>query len=348
MNVALICPYDIGESGGVQDQVIRLRRWLIDAGHEATIVAPGTEGPEGVVLVGRSTVVRANRSAAPISFDPRVAGRVKHAVEGCDVLHIHEPFMPAVSLAATRIRTIPSVGTFHADASVLVRSTLRVGTPFVRIVASRLDVMTAVSDVARSAVALLPAVRIIPNGIDVATYEPIAPKTGDRVVFVGRDDPRKGLDVLLAAWDEVAVRCPNARLDVVGAIRDDVPAGVTFHGRVDEPTKRALLARAGVAVAPNLGGESFGIVVLEMMAAGCAVVASGIPAFAKVLGDAGELVGPGDVDGLADRIVALLGDETRRHDLGRAAEARAMDFDGAAVAGAYLIAYDDAIRSHGG
>lgn len=345
MKVALICPYDLDRPGGVQDQVMRIARWLDARGHEATIVGPGETGPPGAVLVGGSIVVRANRSAAPIAVDPRVGRRVKAAVAGCDVIHIHEPFMPVVSLAATRIRSIPSVGTFHADAAPWTRTALRLGGPLARLVAGRVDVLTAVSDVARSSISAIDNVRVIPNAIDVDAYGGI-PKVPGSVVFVGRDDPRKGLDVLIEAWPLVIDQVPGATLDVVGAERAEALHGVTFHGRVDEDTKRRLLGRATVATAPNLGGESFGIVVVEAMASGCAVVASAIPAFAAVLGDAGELVKPGDSVGLAHRIVDLLADPDRSHRLSAAARERSARYDGGAVVGRYLEVYAEAIALH--
>jgi phosphatidylinositol alpha-mannosyltransferase len=350
VRVALVCPYDLGVPGGVQDQVVRLREWVGAMGHEAWIVAPGTEDsaqaiPDGTVLVGSSTVVRANRSAAPIALDPRVAGRVRSAVADADVVHIHEPFMPVVSLTATRIADLPTVGTFHADASPLVRRALRVGGGFARAVAGRLDVVTAVSEVARSSVPSIARVRIIPNGIDIAAYAP-SEKDPTSVVFVGRDDPRKGLDVLLGAWEAVAAAAPGAHLTVVGAWRDAGPERVEFMGRVDEATKRAVLGRAGIAVAPNLGGESFGIVVAEGMASGCAVVASAIPAFTTVLGDAGEFVRPGDPQGLAQRLIALLARPDRQATLGAEAMVEVSRFGADTVTVAYLDAYRDAIVAH--
>lgn len=345
MRVGLICPYDLDLPGGVQDQVIRIAGWLEALGHRTTIVGPGKEGPPGAVLVGGSIVVKANRSAAPIAVDPRVAGRVRAAVEGCDVIHIHEPFMPAVSLAATRIRAIPSVGTFHADASPWARTALRVGGPLARVVAGRLDALTAVSDVARSAISAIDNVRVVPNAIDVGAYGG-TPKNPGSVVFVGRDDPRKGLDVLLDAWPSVLEQVPGATLDVVGAERTDAIQGVTFHGRVDERAKRELLGGASVATAPNLGGESFGIVVLEAMASGCAVVASAIPAFAAVLGDAGELVKPGDSTGLSQKIVDLLMDPARAAALSAAARERSLRYDGEAIVERYLEIYAEAIALH--
>ncbi len=359
MRVALVCPYDLGIPGGVQDQVIRLREWLSTAGHEAWIVAPGTsehedaagEGvagpslPPGTVVVGSSTVVRANRSAAPIALDPRVARRVRSAVRGADVVHIHEPFMPIVSLTATRIADLPTVGTFHADPSPVVRHALRIGGPLARSLAGRLDVVTAVSEVARSSVPSIGRVRIIPNGIDVAAYAP-SEKDPMSVAFVGRDDPRKGLDVLLEAWEAVAAAVPEAHLTVVGARRPTGPPRVEFLGRVDEVTKRDVLGSAGVAVAPNLGGESFGIVVAEAMASGCAVVASAIPAFTRVLGDAGEFVRPGDAEGLAQRILFVLGDPDRQRSLGVEAMGEVRRFDAGVVTSDYVGAYESAIALH--
>lgn len=345
MKVALVCPYDLGKPGGVQDQVAMLGRWLADHGHDPVVVGPGTEGPETSVLVGGTVTIPANRSAAPVSLDPRVANRVTKAVEGADVVHVHEPFMPAVSLAATLTTGAPMVGTFHADAPSWARSLLAAGRVATRSLANRFDVITAVSEVARSSVGVLPKVRIIPNGVDIARFAP-SEKEPASVVFVGRDDRRKGLSVLLRAWPVVRDRHPNARLRVVGASRDTEIEGVEFLGRVDEETKVSVLASSEIAVAPNTGGESFGIVVVEAMASGCAVVASALPAFISVLGGTGELVAVGDADGLAERIVALLDDDHRRSSKARAARDRVHIYDMDTVGRSYLDAYTDAIAVH--
>lgn len=345
MRVALVCPYDLGKPGGVQDQVFRLQRWIAAAGHDAVIVGPGEAEGTDVIGVGGTVTVPANQAATPVALDPRVASRVRVAVEGAEVVHIHEPFMPMVSLAATRIGTSPTVGTFHADAPRWVRRALRMGSPIARAATSRLDVVTAVSEVARSAVTQLEPVRVIPNGIDVADYGGDA-KDPDLIVFVGRDDPRKGLDVLLGAWPAVTAAHPQARLQVVGAQRKDPPPGVEYLGRVSEERKRQVLANASIAVMPNTGGESFGIVVAEAMASGCAVVASALPAFIAVLGSAGDLFAPEDVDGLAERVIGLLDEPSRLAALGVAAKTEVRRFDGATVAAAYLEAYEEAIRLH--
>jgi len=253
--------------------------------------------------------------------------------------------MPMVSLSASRV-DVPSVGTFHADAATWARRSLRLAGPVTRALAGHLDVTTAVSPIARSVVDAIEDVRVIPNGIDVSAYRTGAAEPS-RIVFVGRDDPRKGLDVLLEAWSKVHVECPDATLDVVGARRDGPEEGVTFHGWVDEDRKRELLGRASIAVAPNLGGESFGIVVAEEMASSCAVIASALPAFTHVLGDAGEFVKPGDADGLAERMLVLLTDDARRNHLASAAAERVERFDGSVVAAAYVRAYEDAVGIHG-
>ncbi|GMR02592.1 MAG: glycosyltransferase family 4 protein [Acidimicrobiia bacterium] len=345
MKVALVCPYDLGKPGGVQDQVIRLAGWLEARGHPATIIGPGTQGPQGAVLVGSTSVITANAAATPIAIDPRVRSRIFSAVEGADVVHIHEPLMPVVSLAAVRIGGLPTVGTFHADPPRWVRKGYTTLSPFLRRVLRKLDVVTTVSPVANSAIEPVVAARVIPNGIDVPSYGR-ADKVAGRVVFLGRDDPRKGLDVLLEAWPGVREAVGGASLRVLGARRDRPVEGVDFLGRVSDDDKYAELAEAEVFVAPNLRGESFGIVVAEGMASGCAVVASGIPAFIQVLGDAAEIVAPGDVGALADRVSALLGDPERLRTLSERARRRVQRFDGALVTDAYIEAYNDAIIAH--
>jgi phosphatidylinositol alpha-mannosyltransferase len=345
VKVALICPYDLGAHGGVQDQVIRLKHWLTDLGHDAVIVGPGDEGPPGAVLVGSVKVIKANAASTPITLSPKVSSRLKEAVEDVDVIHIHEPLMPMVSLAASRISHKPTVGTFHADPPRWARRGYTALSPLVKRVLSNLDVVTTVSPVSRSAIDPFTQARVIPNGIDTSSYVSGA-KTGGRVTFLGRDDARKGLGVLLEAWPSIREAVPSATLVVMGAERDDPPDGVTYLGRVTEETKVAELAVSEIFVAPNLGGESFGIIVAEGMAARNAVVASGIPAFLHVLGDAGVIVAPGDGVGLSQAVVSLLDDPAMRRDYQDSAIKRVQRFDGVYVAKRYVAAYDDAVAHH--
>jgi phosphatidylinositol alpha-mannosyltransferase len=344
MNVAIVCPYDLGKDGGVQDQAIRLGGWLSTLGHESVLIGPGTDGPEGAILMGSTAVVKANRAATPVGVNPMLRKRLAEAFIGMDVVHIHEPLMPTVSIAATRIGDLPKVGTFHADPPRWVRNTYRGARFLLRRIVSTLDVTTATSPVSASALSGFVSPRIVPNGVEVGLYVPQR-KTRGSVTFLGRDDTRKGLDVLVEAWPSVVDQVPWARLTVMGADRTSDRDDIRYLGRVSEETKRAELARSEIYCAPNLGGESFGIVIVEGMASGCAVVASALPAFAHVIGDAGELVAPGDAVGLADRIVAVLEDEDRRSSLSDAATERAKRFDGVVVAGIFVKAYEDAIAA---
>lgn len=287
-----------------------------------------------------------NRSVAPVTLDPRSGLRTVEAVAGADVIHLHEPFVPVVSLAALlSSRSTPKVGTFHADPSRAVRALYRGARPAFRRLAGRLAVRTAVSEVAAAAVRdLASPLRVIPNGIEVAAYRLEAPRDPRRVLFVGRADPRKGLAVLLAAWPQVRARISEAELVVAGAeVSGAVPTGVRLLGRVPEEVKRAELAGAAVLCAPNTGGESFGMTVVEGMAAGCAVVASSLPSFRQVLGEAGVLVPPSDPDTLARALSELLGDRERVRELGERGREAAARFDWAAVLPGYLEAYERAL-----
>ncbi|MEE8332104.1 MAG: glycosyltransferase family 4 protein [Acidimicrobiia bacterium] len=343
MKIAVVSPYGLDHPGGVQDQVIRLRDWLNASDDEAWIIAPGSG--DGWRSAGRVVELPVNRSMAPIALSPKAVRQALDAVAGADVVHIHEPLMPAISLGlALRCRQ-PLVGTFHADPSKLVRRTYRFGRGPIRRVVSRFQVVTAVSEVARSAVAPFAEARVIPNGIDVASFEIDEPRRQRRVVFVGRDEPRKGLSTLLEAWPNVMAAYSDAELLVVSNTRRTPPDGVRLLGRVEESEKRRLLASATVLCAPNTGGESFGLVVAEGMAAGCAVVASGLPAFAAVLGEAGVYAKPEDPVGLAEQIVSLLGEPDRAAALGAAARVRVGAFDQSTVGAAYVEAYGDAISA---
>jgi len=341
MKIAVVSPYDLALPGGVQDQVIALVEGLRADGHRAWAVAPGTGGPEGTRHLGGVVSFPANRSRAPISLDPRTAARVRNAVADAEVVHVHEPLMPVVSLAATIGAGPPVVATFHADPGPVVRTVYRTASAVLRRLLARPAVVSAVSPVAASAVGRFADVRIIPNGVDVSAFPPPAPVPG-RVVFLGRDEIRKGLENLLQAWPVVRAGSSERELRVVSAVRSSGPEGVAFLGRVSEDRKRRELAAAQVFCAPNLGGESFGIVIVEAMAAGCAVVASDLPAFRHVGGDAIRFVPPGDVTALTAAIRGLLDDRKAAAALGQAGRRRAARFDLAAVRERYLEAYREA------
>ena len=337
MKVAVVCPYDLGVPGGVQQLTLELVDRLVAIGHHAWLVGPG-EHP-AARTVGNTLRVRANKSVVPIAFGPGVGRRTREAVGDADVVHVHEPFIPRVSTAALHSGR-PVVATFHADAPAWASALYRLG------VVARLPrgaVVTAVSPVAA---AHLPGrwgpIEVIPNAIDVGMYRSAGSGHPRRVVFLGRDDPRKGLDLLLAAWPRVHSAFGDSELVVVGAVRDRQVAGVRFAGRVSEAAKRSELGGAGVFVAPNTGGESFGIVVAEAMASGCAIVASDLPAFRAVAGESGLFVPPGDVDALTATLQSLLADPERVGDLGERARAQVRRFDWSVVIEQYEAMYQRA------
>jgi len=212
--------------------------------------------------------------------------------------------------------------------------------------ARRLSATTAVSSVAAEALGSIVQPEIVPNGIDLSSYSAGSKRASGRVIFIGRDDRRKGLDVLLAAWPQIRQRRPQASLHVIGVDRTDVVEGVRYLGRVTEESKRGELGLAEILVTPNRGGESFGIVLLEGLASGCAVVASDLAAFRSVAGEAAAYFDIGDSDGLATTVVGILGSPDRRETLTAAGVARSKRFGRDEVLAGYMAAYELAQSGH--
>lgn len=311
-------------------------------GEEAFAVAPAAgEGPDRID-VGRWAPVRTNRSRAPLALSPAVAGRVTRAISSADVVHVHEPFVPVVGWAALAARK-PRVVTFHADPSSMVKAAYRASGRLLRR-SLRGCVVTTVSRTARRAIGPL-GVRSedIPNAVDVGAFRIPVERNPKQVVFVGRPDPRKGRDLLLAAWPEVRAQVPGADLVVIGGGDEPPVDRVRYLGRVTEEEKRATLAAGAVFCAPNRGGESFGITVAEGMAAGCAVVASDLGAFSDVLAGSGLMFPNGDRKALAAALVRVLTGNELRHRLAEASSARVMAFDWSMVTDRYRAAYREAV-----
>lgn len=341
MKIAMVCPYDVGDVGGVQNQVLLLARQMLSRGHQVTVVGPGQlADPIRFVSLGPAFDIRANDSVAPISLRPTVVGRLRRAVSRSDVVHVHEPLMPLVGLAA-RWTGKPLVGTFHADPSPFVRGLYNRFAPL-RWHVRRFSALTAVSETARSAVARFGDVMIVPNGVATEGLPPRRPVPG-RILFVGRNDPRKGLDVAIEAVRMIRRHHPSVELVIVTP--DEVEAGDGFSVRNDvgDQEKTELLASAEVFIAPNRGGESFGLVVAEAMAAGCAIVASELPAFRDVLGDAGLYATAGDPAGFATVVGALLDDSARLARKSQQARARVDRFSISRTADAYEALYRNAV-----
>ena len=353
VRIGLVSPYDLGRPGGVQRQVLEMARLLAAAGETVTVIGPGAEAAADssfrTVAVGRVRPIRGNGSVVPLALGFDISRRIREVAGELDVLHVHEPLIPMVGPAALRAGR-PVVATFHALPPNWISVAYRAGPPrWLRGPLFGQAVMTAVSAEAARGPRALGPVAVIPNGLDIASYRQEAARVTGRVVFLGRDEPRKGLAVLKEAWPIVSWSHPDASLVIVGV--DDPHDGahpianVQYRGFVSEAEKRRLLGEAPITVAPNLGGESFGLVVVEAMASGCAVIASDIPAFRAVVGGAGELVPPGNAIVLGHVITRLLSDPSRIEALGLAGRSRASDFDWSRVLPQYRASYQQAITS---
>jgi phosphatidylinositol alpha-mannosyltransferase len=347
LKIGIVCPYDIGKPGGVQQLSGELAGRLKEMGDDVVFVGAGErwfhDGP-GVehitVPVGRTSSIEANRSKAPVALGPSSWGKVRRALSDVDVLHIHEPLVPLVGWSALSLDK-PTVATFHAEAPDWVGNVYR-WAPWV---GRRLRgaAITAVSVTAsRSIPEAWGDPEIVPNAIAVDSYDLPVDRSAHQVAFLGRDEPRKGLEILLEAWPAVRSVIPEAELVVMGATRRDNVLGAKFTGPISGAEKKRVLASSQVYVAPNLGGESFGIVVLEAMAAGCAVVASNIPGFVDVAGGTAEHVPVGDPASLARAITGLLSDAARARALGESGRQRARLFDWSVVAARYRDLYTEA------
>ncbi|MCL2393886.1 MAG: glycosyltransferase family 4 protein [Acidimicrobiaceae bacterium] len=352
MRVGLVCPYSLSLPGGVQGQVLGLAQALRRQGVEARVLGP-CDGPPpdaSVTALGNSFGYAANGSMAAIAPDLAAALRTIRALrdERFDVVHLHEPLVPAVALTALVFYDGPMVGTFHRAGESPAYQVTR---PFVRWAAGRLSLRVAVSEEAMHTAteALGGTYEVLWNGIDLRRFEAARPsaRSGPTVVFVGRHEPRKGLPVLIQAFERLG---PEARLWILsegpetGRLRQRTLGDprIEWLGIVPEHEKLSRLAGADVLCAPSLGGESFGVVLLEAMAAGAAVVASDIPGYRHVVraGTDALLVPPGDVEALASALGRLLvgGEETRR--LVAAGRVRAADFALDRLAGLYLERYE--------
>ncbi|MDA2808270.1 glycosyltransferase family 4 protein [Nocardiopsis suaedae] len=369
MRVGLVCPYTWEVPGGVQQHVGDLAEALIGLGHQVSVLAPCDEGAEAalpphVVPAGRAVPVPYNGSVARLAFGVRAAARVRRWLRegGFDVLHVHEPAAPSLSLLACWAAEGPIVATFHTSNP---RSrAMAASAPALRTALEKISGRIAVSEAARRTLVehLGGDAVLIPNGVAVhrfAAADPLPgwPGGGGAIGFLGRlDEPRKGLRVLLEAFALLGRERPGLRLLVAGpgdagearaALPEDLRERVVALGRVSEADKARAYRSVDVFCAPNLGGESFGIVLTEAMSAGAPVLASDIPAFRSVLGGgaAGELFPVGDPEALAARAAALLDRPERRAELSGAAREAVRAFDWRAVAADVVRVYETVLPS---
>nr|4N9W_A Chain A, GDP-mannose-dependent alpha-(1-2)-phosphatidylinositol mannosyltransferase [Mycolicibacterium smegmatis MC2 155]4NC9_A Chain A, GDP-mannose-dependent alpha-(1-2)-phosphatidylinositol mannosyltransferase [Mycolicibacterium smegmatis MC2 155]4NC9_B Chain B, GDP-mannose-dependent alpha-(1-2)-phosphatidylinositol mannosyltransferase [Mycolicibacterium smegmatis MC2 155]4NC9_C Chain C, GDP-mannose-dependent alpha-(1-2)-phosphatidylinositol mannosyltransferase [Mycolicibacterium smegmatis len=361
MRIGMVCPYSFDVPGGVQSHVLQLAEVLRDAGHEVSVLAPASPHvklPDYVVSGGKAVPIPYNGSVARLRFGPATHRKVKKWIaEGdFDVLHIHEPNAPSLSMLALQAAEGPIVATFHTSTTKSL--TLSVFQGILRPYHEKIIGRIAVSDLARrwQMEALGSDAVEIPNGVDVASFAdaPLLdgyPREGRTVLFLGRyDEPRKGMAVLLAALPKLVARFPDVEILIVGRgdedeLREqagDLAGHLRFLGQVDDATKASAMRSADVYCAPHLGGESFGIVLVEAMAAGTAVVASDLDAFRRVLadGDAGRLVPVDDADGMAAALIGILEDDQLRAGYVARASERVHRYDWSVVSAQIMRVYE--------
>ncbi len=363
MRIGIVCPYSMEVPGGVQLHVRDLAETLIAMGHGVSVLAPADdeqELPAYVVPAGRSVPVPYNGSVARLNFGPISAARVRRWLNqgSFDVVHVHEPMTPSLALLAVMACDGPIVATFH---TAMTRShALSAGRKVAQLVLERITARIAVSALARRVqVEHLDGGAVeIPNGVAVSKFAHASPLAydGELVGFLGRfTEPRKGFDVLVQALESVMPQRPGLRLLLAGPSDLDevklpriVASRLEFLGRVSEEGKARLLRTVDVYVAPNTGGESFGMILTEAMAAGAPIVASDLDAFRRVLdgGKAGVLFPVGDSEALATSIVELLDDRERRGALSEAARKAVAAYDWPVVAQQVLEVYQTAIDAY--
>ena len=369
MRIGIVCPYSLDAHGGVQVHVMDLARELMRRGHEVQVLAPASqelELPDWVTSAGDSIAIPYNGSIARLNFGTAVARRAHRwlAAGDFDLLHIHEPITPSVGMLALQASAGPVVGTFHAamDRSLTRELLSPVAVPLMEKLTARI----AVSEEARRTLIQYHGgdAVVIPNGVDVAHFAQ-APKDDSRFVgtaaaptvsFLGRlDEPRKGLQILARAIPTVLESIPTARFLIAGrgeaeeqrAALSHYGDRVVFLGGVSDADKAAMLASCSCYVAPQTGGESFGIVLVEAMAAGTNVVASDLTAFSDVLGAGayGALFRNGDGEDLARAIIDTLTDTAAADARRAAATAVVGRYDWSAVTDAILDVYDMALST---
>jgi phosphatidylinositol alpha-mannosyltransferase len=362
MRIGIVCPYAWDAPGGVRSHVADLAQTLIARGHEVSVLAPIDEHedvPDWIVDGGSPVSVPYNGSVAKLSFGVKATGRVRRWIRDgdFDVLHVHEPLAPSLSLLACWVGRGPIVATWHSSSE---RSRmLSAGFYIAQTAMEKVIARIAVSEDARRFLVghVGGDAVVIPNGVRVSDFvteerlpefDPARPS----MVFLGRmDEPRKGLHVLVGALPEIVAKVPTVQVVIVGpgdiddqreSLDPSVRDNVVYLGRVSDADKARAFASADIYIAPHTGGESFGIVLAEAMAASTAVLASDLPAFRNVLadGEAGRLFPTGDCAALAQAAVDLLTDASAREALVTAGRSLVMDFDWDHVVDDVIAVYD--------
>jgi phosphatidylinositol alpha-mannosyltransferase len=366
--IGIVCPYGWDTPGGVQSHVGDLAEYLIAQGHFVSVLAPVINEeaiPDYVISAGRPISIPYNGAVARILFGPLAFARVKQWIGNgnFDLLHLHEPAIPSISLLACWASEGPLVGTFHA-ASTRQKIAFAI-TPFIEPVIEKLTARIAVSEAARETLQIhldTDAV-VVPNGIYVKRFSDAHtdPRwSGNTIGFMGRfEENRKGLSVLIEALPAIIEKIPEIRVIVAGpgnptTILEDMDPHLrqrfTFLGRISEQDKANFMSSVSIYVAPNTGGESFGIILAEALAGGASVLASDIPAFDSLLGHGkyGSLFQSENAQDLAKRAIELLNSPDLRTAIAKAGREYAQSFDWDVVAERIYDVYEMAMVGHDG
>lgn len=363
LKIGIVCPYSWDTPGGVQNHIRDLAEFLIAAGHQVSVLAPALDDdklPSYVVNAGKPISIPYNGAVARVLFGPVAFSRVRQWISNgdFDLLHLHEPAIPSISLLACWAADGPMVGTFHAAAK-RQKIIFAIG-PILEPAIEKLSARIAVSEAARLTLTdhLDTDAIVIPNGIYASRYHNGVQQEkwqGNTIGFIGRfEEPRKGLSILLEALPVIARFAPDVKVLVAGpgdstevekSIHPQLRHRFEFLGKISEQDKANFMSSVSLYVAPNTGGESFGIILAEALAGGACVVASDIPAFDDLLGQGqfGALFKSEDSTDLAKVVIDLLRDERKRVELARAGTARGQSFDWEIVAQQIYSVYEMSI-----
>lgn len=363
LKIGIVCPYSWDTPGGVQNHIRDLAEFLIAAGHEVSVLAPVLDEsklPDYVVSAGKPISIPYNGAVARVLFGPVAFARVRQWISQgeFDLLHLHEPAIPSISLLACWAADGPMVGTFHAAAK-RQKIIFAIG-PILEPAIEKLSARIAVSEAARLTLTdhLDTDAIIIPNGIYASRYshgQSQAKWAGNTIGFIGRfEEPRKGLGILVDALPVISRFAPDVKVfvagpgdpeEVIDSIDPQLRHRFEFLGKISEEDKADFMSSVSLYVAPNTGGESFGIILAEALAGGACVVASDIPAFDDLLGhgEFGALFESESSTALAKVVIDLLRDRDKRESLASAGKAHAQNFDWTVVAEQIYSVYEMSI-----
>ena len=371
LRIGMVCPYGWDIPGGVQIHIRELAEHFISQGHEVSVIAPvsdedATTDP-WLVSAGRPVPIPFNGSVARVLFGPIAASRVRQwiAAGNFDVLHMHEPGIPSISLLACWSAEGAMVGTFHASTPKM-RAIASAGS-LIEPMIEKLSARIAVSEMAQATLNNLYGTEavVIPNGIDCERFglgvrdESLGMNRNPRIGFLGRfEETRKGLPLLLEALPKILKAIPNLELFVAGPgepekliskLDPQVSKQIKFLGRLTEAEKVNFLTNLDLYIAPNTGGESFGIILAEAMAAGAPVLASNIPAFVDLLavGNCGATFTSEDSSDLARKVIEMVRNPGRLQELAENGRAAALRFDWGSVAAQIMSVYEVAMTGQG-